>query len=69
MPKPTTLGKLGCPARAGAQPVGRSRRDRHMLADLWSIMLFCGRNIVHNAAQYIVSCRKSAAETLLKHNR
>lgn len=40
-----------------------------LLADIWSIMRFYGRNIVRNTAQNAVSCGKSVAKTLREHYR
>ncbi len=40
-----------------------------ILADIWSIMRFYGRNIVRNSAQNVVSCCKSVAKTLREHYR
>lgn len=40
-----------------------------VLADIWSIMRFYGRNIVRNTAQNLVSCWRSVARTLAEHYR
>jgi SAM-dependent methyltransferase len=40
-----------------------------VLADIWSIMRFYGRNIVRNTAQNLVSCAKSVTKTLREHHR
>jgi SAM-dependent methyltransferase len=40
-----------------------------VLADVWSIMRFYGRNIVRNTAQNLLSCSKSVSKTLREHYR
>jgi SAM-dependent methyltransferase len=40
-----------------------------VLADIWSIMRFYGRNIVRNTAQNLVSCSKSVSKTVREHYR
>lgn len=40
-----------------------------VLADIWSIVRFYGRNIVRNTAQNVISCGKSIAKTLREHYR
>jgi SAM-dependent methyltransferase len=40
-----------------------------ILADIWSITRFYGRNIVRNSAQNVISCCKSVAKTVREHYR
>jgi SAM-dependent methyltransferase len=40
-----------------------------VLADIWSIVRFHGRNIVRNTAQNVISCGRSVAKTVREHYR